>query len=197
MITYRAINKTNGRFYIGSTKDIKRRKRDHRKSRANTPFQLDYRENPENFEWEVYEDESDGRELEEALLEMYAGTELCYNASKSIYGGGVVGGQWWRKLDGTEETHRTDCPGEGWVIGRLQSSTEAARKANLGRNVNPQLREKLSRKLKGRKRTEATKERMRSSWKGKHWWTNPEGKSCRAVEKPGENWVKGRVYSEP
>jgi hypothetical protein len=194
MITYRAVNKTNGRFYIGSTKDLGRRKRDHRKSRANTLFQLDYRENPENFEWEVYEDESDGRELEEALLEMYAGTELCYNASKSIHGGGTVGGQWWRKLDGTEESLRTSCPGEGWVPGRLQSSVKPAADASTGRVVNSNTRKLLSEKLRGRKRTEDSKTKMKIAWEGKQWWVNPKGETCRAVEKPGEAWVPGRVY---
>jgi predicted GIY-YIG superfamily endonuclease len=198
MITYRAINKTNGRFYIGSTTDIERRKREHRKSRANTSFHIDYRKNPENFEWEVCEDQSHGRELEEALLEMFAGTDLCYNVSnRTDGGGGAKGHKWWRKLDGTQEVHCADCPGRDWVSGRLRSSTESARIATLGRIVSQETREKLSRKKKGQKRTEETKEKIGAGLRGKRWWVNPEGKTCREVERPGEGWVEGRVYREP
>ena len=79
MNTYRATNTTNGKFYIGSAVDFKRRKREHMGSKDNYPFQNALRKNPEMFEWEVWTDDIDEPILEQALLDMWFGTEQCYN----------------------------------------------------------------------------------------------------------------------
>ena len=79
MDTYKATNTTNGKFYIGSTTNFERRKRDHLKSRANYPFQSALRKDPESFEWEFWSDDSDEPILEQALLDMWFGCEQCYN----------------------------------------------------------------------------------------------------------------------
>lgn len=86
MITYIATNTVNGKFYIGSTNtDLEHRKRQHLCCSKNYPFQNALRANPQIFEWEVFEDNSDERVLEQALLEMFFGTEQCYNLSDSSY----------------------------------------------------------------------------------------------------------------
>jgi group I intron endonuclease len=79
MDTYKATNTNNGRFYIGSTTNFERRKVEHLKSRENLPFQNALRKDPSAFEWEVYSDDSDEPSLEQALLDMWYGTEMCYN----------------------------------------------------------------------------------------------------------------------
>ena len=79
MDTYRAINTTNGMFYVGSTLNFESRKKEHLSSRHNLPFQNALRKHPEDFIWEVTTDDSDEPVLEQALLDMYFGTQLCYN----------------------------------------------------------------------------------------------------------------------
>jgi len=80
MITYRATNTLNGKFYIGSTTDFERRKSQHLKDkRVHTPFNNALRKNPEAFEWETWSDGSSEPVLEQALLDMFFGTEQYYN----------------------------------------------------------------------------------------------------------------------
>jgi len=79
MDTYRATNTTNGKFYIGSTTKFEWRKYCHLNTKVNYPFQNALRKNPEAFEWEIWSDDSDEPILEQALLDMFFGTEQCYN----------------------------------------------------------------------------------------------------------------------
>jgi hypothetical protein len=81
VFTYKATNTLNGKFYIGSSRDFEARKKGHLSSRHNYPFQNALRNNPDAFEWEVVEDASDEPILEQALLDMWYGTEMCYNLS--------------------------------------------------------------------------------------------------------------------
>lgn len=83
MDTYRATNTTNGKFYIGSTTNFNKRKNSHFTSKENYPFQNALRKNPEAFEWEVWSDDSEEPILEQALLDMWFGTEQCYNLNPS------------------------------------------------------------------------------------------------------------------
>jgi group I intron endonuclease len=80
MDTYRATNTLNGKFYIGSSLNFEKRKQQHLKDRrVHTPFTNALRKNPEAFEWEVWTDDSVEPVLEQALLDMFFGTEQCYN----------------------------------------------------------------------------------------------------------------------
>jgi group I intron endonuclease len=81
MITYIARNTMNGKFYIGSTINFNRRKNEHLKSNSNYPFHIALRKTPDCFEWEVIEDDSEERILEQSLLDMWYGKEMCYNLS--------------------------------------------------------------------------------------------------------------------
>jgi group I intron endonuclease len=79
VITYRATNTLNGKFYIGSTTNFENRKRGHLKSVKNWPFQNALRSNPEAFEWETWEDNDENPTLEQALLDIWFGKGQCYN----------------------------------------------------------------------------------------------------------------------
>jgi group I intron endonuclease len=79
MDTYISTNTKNGRFYIGSTTNFEKRKQQHLKSKVNYPFQRALRKHPDSFIWEVFSDDSDKPVLEQALLDMFYGTEQCYN----------------------------------------------------------------------------------------------------------------------
>ena len=83
MDTYKATNTINGKFYIGSSTNFERRKQQHLDSTESYPFQNALRKNPEAFEWEVWHDDSENRELEQALLDMWFGKEQCYNLNPS------------------------------------------------------------------------------------------------------------------
>lgn len=79
MITYKVTNTRNGKFYIGSTVDLVKRKRQHLRSSLNTPFHNSLRSHPNDFVWEWFEDEEEKPILEQALLDMWFGKEQCYN----------------------------------------------------------------------------------------------------------------------
>ena len=81
MITYRAINTLNGKFYIGSTKNFNKRKQEHLNSSEEFHFQRALRRNPETFVWETYEDDLEDPILEQALLDTWYGKSQCYNMS--------------------------------------------------------------------------------------------------------------------
>ncbi len=81
MDTYRATNISNGKFYIGSTTNFEKRKKEHLNSKKNYPFHNALRKSPEEFLWEVWSDDSDEPVLEQAMLDMWFGKEQCYNLS--------------------------------------------------------------------------------------------------------------------
>ena len=87
MITYRAVNKTNGKWYVGSATDFERRKKEHLTSEQKSPFHNALRKNPENFTWEILEEDNrQDRLAEQLILDVWCGTEFCYNLSSSASG---------------------------------------------------------------------------------------------------------------
>lgn len=193
MITYIATNTSNGKFYIGSTNDIERRKREHRRSRGNHPFHNALRRNPDGFDWQVMEDEADEPILEQALLDIWFGTEQCYNLNPfARRPRDPTGTTWWTNLESGAEVKSETCPGEGWQRGRNRSKLEIVWETNRGKPLPESHRRKISLSKKGKKRNQETRDKMKESWKGKKWWVHPEGKTCRSVNCPGEGWVPGR-----
>jgi group I intron endonuclease len=79
MITYIATNTINGKFYIGSTVNFKKRKINHLTCKVKSHFHHALRKNPEAFVWETFEDNYSEPVLEQALLDMWFGKEQCYN----------------------------------------------------------------------------------------------------------------------
>ena len=150
MDTYKATNTENGKFYIGSTKNFKERKNTHLGRNKNYPFQNALRKNPKVFEWEIWSDDCDEPVLEQALLDMFFGTEQCYNlnpkASIPPSRKGISDSDKTRKKKSnaklgkkpwvnevTEEICRSfECPGIGWKQGLSVNTKKKLSQVNLG-----------------------------------------------------------------
>jgi hypothetical protein len=185
MDTYKATNTENGKFYIGSTTDFESRKREHLRSKANYPFQNALRKNPDLFEWEVWRDNSENREMEQALLDMWFGKEQCYNLNPGANGGWKpwIKGQTWVNNGEAEKYLPCECElPEGWKEGRLPIK-ESTRKKN-------------SKSQKERKDNPFKKKGEESMSYGRRWVTTPEKdeeKYLKPGEEPPEGWVFGRM----
>lgn len=159
MDTYIATNTLNGKFYIGSTTNFKKRKKAHLNSKQNYPFQNALRKNPEAFEWEVWSDDSDEPVLEQALLDMWFGKECCYNLNPSAQ-------------------HPPSSRGRSWSPerkARLRELNLGEKNPNYGKRASPETREKLRERFSGegnpffgRRHTEEAKEKNRQAHKGEN-----------------------------
>jgi hypothetical protein len=204
MITYRAINTTNGKFYIGSSKSwetFERRKRTHLKYGEIFYFQRALRANPDIFIWETYEDESEEPILEQALLDIWFGKEQCYNLSAKadkpptpsgekhpMFGrrgekSPIYGRVWWVRIDGSEETHAYEQPGPHWKRGRKVVSKET--------------KEKQSQRNRGKKLSSQHRARIGQSRLGLRWWVNEKGELKSQKENPGPEWKQGKKWRSP
>ena len=148
MFTYIATNTLNGKFYIGSTSNFERRKKEHLESKDAYNFQRALRKNPDAFEWQVFEDDSDEPILEQALLDMWFGKECCYNMNPSAKhpprsteasrkGGLTMGHR--HKAEGTGVFART--PEQMAADGKKGGSTAVARKSGVHGRTPEQIKE--------------------------------------------------------
>jgi hypothetical protein len=202
MITYKATNTLNGRFYIGSSRNwetYEKRKKSHLRGSYDYFFHRELKNSPEAFEWETVEDSLEEPVLEQALLDMWFGKEQCYNLSPEasrpptrkgqehpLYGrrgenSPLFGRTWWVKKDGSKETHAFCSPGEDWVKGRKE--------------VKESTRLKQSEKKKGYKQSPEHKGKIANSRVGRSWWVNSKGELKCQKESPGLGWKLGRKWS--
>lgn len=203
MNTYISRNTLNGKFYIGSTTNFQERKAAHLRSKESYPFQNALRKNPEAFEWEVYTDDSENRELEQALLDMFFGTEMCYNLNPVVFAPPVY--EWTeerRKAAGERSKKRgTDQLRTPEAIEKMKETkrnnptvyTDEMRahrsKILLGNNrkkgkkESQETRIKKSKAHKGKQRPEHKKEMT-----GRTWWTHPDGTRKFQKDQPGPEW---------
>lgn len=95
MITYLAINVSNGNYYWGSTVSLKKREKAHRKSKVIDYFHNSLRSDPESWVFvEVWDEEDPNRLREQQMLNLHHGREGCLNVS-SLSGGGKIPGSGW------------------------------------------------------------------------------------------------------
>ncbi len=87
MITYRAYNKKNGKWYVGSTVNFSKRKKEHLCSKQSSPFHSALRKDPDLFIWEIIEeDDREDRLAEQLILNAWYGSPYCYNLNPSAEG---------------------------------------------------------------------------------------------------------------
>ena len=181
MITYIVTNTVNGRFYIGSTTvDLATRKRRHLRSKVNYPFQNALRKNPELFEWEFFEDDSNERVLEQALLDMWFGTEQCYNLSRDT--SAPMTGR--KHSEETIRRLREVCKGK--QIGESNPMFGKTGELNpfFGKKHTVETRRIMSEKTSGENAPHL----------GKKWWVNESSETLYQKEDPGEGWINGRFW---
>lgn len=177
VFTYKATNTLNGKFYVGSTTDLERRKREHLACTRNYPFQNALRKNPDAFEWEVYEDDSDEPILEQALLDAWFGTEVCYNLNPLASRPPVLRGE--------------DHPMFG--VPKSAESKERNREAHLGKKMSKETKELMSSRKKGENNHMYGKGGESSPGFGKSWWVNKSlDLEAFTEECPGHGWEPGR-----
>ena len=179
MKTYIARNTRNGKFYIGSTTDFEHRKWQHHKHASELPFHRALRKNPDDFEWEVFEDESEGREWEQALLDLFFGTEMCYNLNPNADSvNWSPAGRFWICREGEEKwcEEGEEIP-EGWKRGRSWQPSEEARES-------------------WRQRATGWRHPNQLSNTGRRWVRNPEKteeKFLQVGEETPAGWQPGRI----
>lgn len=212
MDTYRATNTRTGKFYIGSSKNFEARKRSHLNSRENYPFQNALRKNPAEWEWEVWSDECDEPILEQALLDMWFGTEQCLNLNPlASIPPRVAGKRMWVNPEG-EQTFSLECPGEGWALGVSDARREQNGRAKRGKKESTETRTKKSKAHKGKKRTfsETHCKNISKAKRGNQpgaragglaagslpWWVNKHGETRRSAERPEGEWQRGRKWRQ-
>jgi group I intron endonuclease len=219
MITYKAINTQNGKFYIGSTIDFERRKKEHLRTKFSSPFHNTLRKNPGAFEWEIIEDDSDEPILEQALLDMWFGTEQCYNLCQfsnrpPIYPPGEHP-NCGRKPTEKELKERSErFSGEGNpMFGRkhTEEAKEKNRQANSGEknfwfgSTRPDVAERnkertgekrpqVAESLRGDKNPMFGKTKEKHHNFGKKRWVNSQGERMLSEESPGEDWQRGMFW---
>ena len=210
MDTYKATNTRNGKFYIGSSKNFEKRKQAHLNSKEKYPFQNALRKNPDEWEWETWSDDCDEPVLEQALLDMWFGTEQCLNlnpfASRPPE---TTGKKMWVNEEG-DQTFAFACPGEGWTLGVSETRREQNGRAKKGRKETAETRLRKSKAKIGKKRifSETHCVNISKAKKGNQpgaragglaagalpWWVNKEGKNKRSLEKPAGDWQRGRKW---
>jgi len=199
MDTYRATNTLNGKFYIGSSSNFERRKKEHLNNQKNLPFQNALRKNPDAFEWEVWSDDCNEPVLEQALLDMWFGTEQCYNICPIAN----------RAMAGRQHTDETKQKIRAKKIG-FRHTEEVKKRIGIatkmrctGAVTSEATKQKLREINTGDKHprygipvSDEIKDKIRKSNIGKNlgkkWWVNEKGENKYQRECPGEGWRRGR-----
>lgn len=210
MDTYKATNTTNGKFYIGSTRNFEKRKKAHLRSREDYPFQRALRKNPDAFEWEVWSDDSEEPILEQALLDMWFGKECCYNLNQFADRGPDRTGQ--KQPPGFGPAHAEKMRGRKNPLisialkGRIKSEEERRKigEGNRGKVRTQEVKDRIAAKLRGTSwgtHTQEHRERMSELHSGennpaygKKHWVNAAGERRFQAESPGPEWQNGRKW---
>jgi group I intron endonuclease len=177
MITYIATNTRNGRFYIGSTLDLERRKEEHLKCH-DFPFQRSLRSDPTVFEWETWEDDSNEPVLEQALLDIWYGKEQCYNLSPFA-----------SRPPGNSGVPHTELTKQ-----KISASMKGKNTGEANPSKREEVRQKISNSKKGISRPQEVKDKISKGCKGKRHWVDASGNRKFQEECPGEEWAPGMKW---
>ena len=179
MDTYKATNTTNGKFYVGSSTNFEKRKKEHLRSKDSYPFQNALRKNPEAFEWEVWTDDCDEPILEQALLDMWFGKECCYNLSQFADRGPDRTGK--KQPEGWGEAHGNKLRGR-----KRPDHSELMKKNNPAQR--PEVAAKIGESNRGKVRSQEVKDKISVALTGTSWGTHTdEYKNHMSNKHSGEN----------
>lgn len=163
---YKIINTINGKFYIGSSKNIQSRFHAHKSllkynKHGNKHLQAAWNKyGTESFKFEIYKEvESNNLLLEEQrYLDILMG-KSCYNIAKSVTAPGLG-------ISPSDETRKKMSK---IMSGRIRSKEhrENLSKALLGNVVSQKTKQKLHEINIGKKLSKKTKQKMSNFWKGK------------------------------
>lgn len=173
-VIYLIRNTKNGKFYIGSTKNSKRRwyehcwrlkRGDHKNAHLQAAWNL-YGES--SFELEILVEGATEHilRIEQAFLEKFVGLDWCYNLA--ISASAPMAGR--TCSDETREKMRNA------MTGRIRSDSHCANlsKALTGNTLSATTKNKLRDCNLGRIESELTKQKKSASWQGKT--NNPDAK---------------------
>lgn len=140
MITYKATNIVNGMWYVGSTNNFERRKKEHLRGNYRDRFHRELQKNPSNFVWVIINnDKLNTRDFEQKILNEHYGKRYCYNVSPNACGFdtetaklcGRIGGKLGGKIAGNK---RVSCIGNK---GMKNLSLLAHKEKNIdGKSIN-------------------------------------------------------------
>jgi group I intron endonuclease len=216
MITYRATNTRNGKFYIGSTTNFENRKKAHLSSRYNYPFQNALRKTPEAFEWEVVKDDFDEPILEQALLDMWYGKECCYNLNPRADRPPVMFGED-NPMFGKKHKEETIQKNREAHTGKVHSvESRKKRSKSMSGDKNPMFGKKHTeeglQKIKdwvserdysgannpnyGVLCTDEKRQKISEKLIGRKYWVNAAGEKRCQAKSPGPEWQNGRKWKE-
>jgi len=167
-------NIINGKFYIGSSKDLINRWKHHK-------FYLNNAKHPnkhlqhawtkygsDNFEFDVlhYEQPEYLLSLEQIYLDRFSKVEWCYNIAQSSTAPGL----------GRTPSKETRQLMSKLMSGRLrtQSHKDNLSRALMGNKISDETKSKISKSLKGKIESNETKLKKSLSWQGKT--NNPHAK---------------------
>lgn len=201
MITYLAVNTLNGKFYIGSTTNFENRQYSHLHKKHNYPFQNALQKNPSCFIWEVYEDEHEEPVLEQVLLDIWFGTEQCYNLNPVADRPPVLekhSAETKAKMVKTRNEPGYGNKVRAWIQEKRQDPDfcESHREATLKGCTTPEARKKNSEQGLRRWKDESYRQRMKEAHQGKGlpWWVKENGITTRSQTSPGAEWQRGRKW---
>ena len=204
---YKITNKINGRIYIGSAKEFKRRCNQHRiglikKKHSNKFLQADFDKCGEDafvFEAiEVVEGPQENRLLVEQsyIKKYYDDQDQCYNLSPYVNKRGAK--CWSYSPEQTLEKFRAAIKGKPmWTEEEKKLISERLR----GHNVSEATRQKLRNAMIGKKLSEETKRKIAEGNKGKHRehlasMHKIAIEASAATRKGKPAWNKGRKCTE-
>ena len=124
-------------------------------------------------------------ETRKKISEKNSGRKLT-EEHKKLLSEKIGGKKWW--TNGVQDKHCFECPGEGWILGRIfptisekyktKEFAEKSRKNNLGKVV-----------------SDDTKKKQSKARKGKRWWTDGKN-NIMSFDCPSDGWNIGRTLKK-
>ena len=173
MLIYKATDTTNGKVYVGQTKNtLTERKNQHLQASNSDYFHNALRKRPDAFLWEIIEDGIPDKETlnerERYWIEYYHSYEDGYNST--VGGDGVIGisgedSYWYGKHHSSESIKKICANRKGKGRGAnnamaLEKNRKKVSKAKIGHKMPDSVKQSLYLANKGRKFSEERKREM-------------------------------------